>query len=314
MPAPEGETHVHLQLVQGNGDSSSARHSRHARRQGREGRQFEPRHQEVKIGIAGRGRPGRSALHCDLPGGSVRIDTTSQADSKQAGGVGDANPHELLEAEPKLRLIGARRQGRFTAPLLTQRPELGDEVVERDGVGVQEQRTPDDPDGRRRGFVGRLALSGAAFVRRLVESLCNGWLLEPTAGVGHTGGAGDGRQRTKADGVAEQPLSVYGLRHTKGAVEQIRPLGANAKSVPLDAGRQPGRAGAKGIAAEKSGEFVGGREGVRGVPLRRAGERSIRALRLAQGGESLRDRHGVHRPMPIDQIRAARGRGGEDRV
>ena len=312
MSAPEPPQDEHLTLIPG-GTSRRSGARAEMGRESRQRREFKPRGQQIEVGIAGRGRAGSGTLRSQLDRDGARVGATAEADREESGSVGQPLTHELLEAQPKLRLICARREVGHTAPLLAKRSELRDQVVERDWVGMEQQPAPDRPEGGR-GFGSRLRRAVGWYFRCLLEAVSDRALQQPRTRVGDARRSGGGRQRTEPDRVPEQPLGVGGGLQPERTVEQVGALGADAERRAFEARCRAGRAGPQRVAAEQRREFVGGRERVRGLAKRGIDERRGRFFGSGEGRETQRVRHGVNRPVPIDEIRAARGRRGEDRV
>ena len=312
MSAPPLPPDEHLTLLPGRVDRDSTRGSEPGR-EGRQRREFQPGRQQIEIRVAGGRRAGCGALRGQLGGDGVRVGTTSQANGKESGRIGKPLAHELLETKPQLRLVGARQQVGNTAPLLAQSGEISDQLFERGRVRVEEQLTPDRPE-RRRSLGRSLLRLIKARLTGLLEALSDGALLQPAARVRHAGGPRHRSEGTDTDRVPEQLLGVSTGPEAQGTVEEIGTLSADPERRALETRRGAGRAGAQRVTTEQRREFVGGRERVRSLALRGVGERGGRLLGGGEGREAQRSRHGVNRPVPIDEIRAARGRGGEDRV
>ena len=312
MSAPPLPPDERLTLIPGRLDRGSARRSEPGR-QGRQRREFQPGRQQIEIRVAGGRRAGSSAVRGELGGDGVGVGTTSQSYGKKSGRIGQPLAHELLETKPQLRLVGARQQVGYTSPLLAQRGEISDQVLETGRVGVEKQLSPDRPE--RRGGLGRSLLRLIkSRLTGLLEALSDVALLQPAARVRYAGGPRHRSECTDADRVPEQLLGISTGPQAQGPVEEIGTLSADAERRTLETRRGAGRAGAQRVATEQRREFVGGRERVRGLALRGVGERSGRFVGGGESREAQRRRHGVNRPVPIDEIRAARGRGGEDRV
>ena len=312
MSAPEPPQDDHLTLIPGGYDHRSARRSELGR-EGRQRRELQPGRKQIEVGIAGGRRSGSGTLRSEFGRDASRIGSATQAHGKESGRVTQSLTHELLEAQPQLRLVGARREVGHTAPLLAERSEARDEVLERGRVGVEQKLAPDGPE-RRGSITGRLLFWVSVRLRRLFESVSNPALLQPGAGVRHAGRSGDSGERAEPNRVPQQPLGVTTTLQAEGAVENVGALGTDAERRALEARRRAGRTGAQRIAAEQRREFVGGRERVRGLAQRGVGERGSRLLGGSEGRQPQLLRHGVNRPVPIDELRAARGRGGEDCV
>ena len=292
--------------------SRSARDSELRSQRGQRG-QLEPGRQQVEIGVtSGRGSR-RGALGRDLAGDRMRIRPTAQADGQQAGSIGEPLADELLEPKPKLRLVGAGRQIGHTVPLLAEAGKLGHEPLERRRVGVQEQLAPDQPDRRSR--AGQPFRTAArALLSRLIEALRHIGTPEPRTRPRDARWSGDGGERAEAHGIPKQALGI-GIRvQPDRTVEQAGTIGTDAERRALEARRRAWRARAERVATEERRKFVSGREEVRGFAQRSGSERHGRAFGSGESREALRNRDGVHRPVPIDEFRAARRRRGEDRV
>ena len=291
------------------GTASQSARSRQTRAEGRERRQFQPRREEVEIGISGGSRPRRSTVSRQLDGQLLRITPPAQAHGQQAGGIGQSLAHEQLKPKPQLRLVGAGREVGHTAPLLTERGQPIDEIVDGGGVRVEQQSAPDAPQ-HRAGLFQRVA----QLLRRLGEALVNLWLPKPGASVRHTRWSGNRRQSTQAHGVAQEALVLGGRLQPECAVKQVCTLGTNAQRRSLETWHGARRARPESIAPQERRELVGGRERVRSLAQRRRLERADGVLGGGERGDPLRSGHGVDRPMPIHEIRSAGGRSGEERM
>ncbi len=312
MSAPMPPQDEHLTLLPGGKDFRSAGR-RQLRGKIRERGELQPGGKQVKVGIAGRRGTGRGALRGDLERDALRVSPTAQPNREQSSRVRQTLSHELLESKPQLRLVVARREVSLSTSLLTQRSEISHEALEGRGVGMQQQLAPDNPEwGGRLGQLVTRTLR--AVTRGLIEALSNRRLRQPAPGVGHTGGTGHGSQRAEADRMPEQALSVGAHVQAERPMQQVGSLCADPKRRPLKVGSPVGSPRPEGVSTKQRREFVGGRERVRGLSKRRISEGDSRLLGGSEGRETLRGRHGVNRPMPIDEVRAARGRGGEDRV
>ena len=311
-PQDEQPHDEHLTLLSGGTTRRSGRRAELGR-ESRQRSEFKPGGEQIEVGIASRGRPGGGALCSQLDRDAPRVGPAAESDREESGRVSQSLPHELLEAQPKLRLIGARREVGHTAPLLAQRGELRDQAVERDRIGMEQQLSPDGPE-RRRSLGARLRGVVGWYLRRLLEALSDRALLQPRTRLGDAGRSGRGGQRAQPNGVAKEPLGVGTGLQPERAVEQVGPLGADAERRAFEARCRAGRAGAQRVTAEQRREFVGGRERVRGLAQRGVSERGSRLLGGSEGRQPQRRRHGVDRPVPINEIRATRGRGGEDCV
>jgi hypothetical protein len=311
MSAPPPPQDDHLTLLPTGATRDSARRSGELGPERRERREFQPSRQQIEVGIAGGRRPGSSALRSQLGRDGARVCPPAQSDSKQAGRVSEPLAHELLETKPQLRLVGARREIGHTAPLLTQRGEISDQLFQGLRVGMEEQLTPDRPERRRgscRGLLRRIRL----WLRGQLETLADRLLLQPGTRVRHDGRSSHRGEGTQSDRVTKQSLSVGNVLEAEGPVKQVGTLSANAQRGALEARRGTGRAGAERVATEQRREFVGGRERVRRIALRGIGERNQRFFGGGESAKAQRGRHGVNSPVPINEIRAARGRRGED--
>lgn len=277
--------------------------------QRRERCQLQPRREEVQIGVSGGRGACRSALRGELGGHAVRIGAPSQSNGEQTGRVGEPLAHEQLEPQAQLRLIGARREIGHTAPLLAERGEVAEHLLERGRFGVQEKVSPDHPEGMA-GPTRRLLL----VLRRLVEAFRDIGLLEPGSRLRHARRPGDRRQGAQSDGMAEQALCVGARLQPKRPVQDAGPLSADTQGGTFEAGRGTDGARPKRIAAQQCREFVGGRERVRRLAQRGAGQWGDRAFSSGEGRQTLRDRHRINCPVPIDEIAPARGRRWEDRM
>lgn len=308
QPPPQDD---HLTLMPTGAASASARRAGELGRERRECREFQPSRQQIEVGIPGGRRPGSGALRRQFGRDGSRVGSPSESNGKQARRVSEPLAHELLEAKPQLRLVGARPEIGHTAPLLAQRGEISDQLFEGLRAGMKEQLTPDGPE-RRRGVGRRLHRRLGGWLRGLLESIADRLLLQPSARMRHAGRSRYGGESTEPHGVTQQPLSVCTVLEAEGAVQQVGTFGADAQRGSLETRRSAGRAGAQRVATEQRREFVGGRERVRRLALSGIGERGRRFFGGREGSESERRRHGIDRPVPIDEIRTARGRGGED--
>lgn len=312
MSAPEPPQDEHLTLLSGGTTRRSGRRAELGR-ESRQRSEFKPGGQQIEVRITGRGRTGGGTLRRQLDRDAARVGPAAESDREESGRVSQSLTHELLEAQPKLRLVGARREIGHTAPLLAQPGKLRDKAVERDGIGMEEQLSPDGPE-RRRSLGARLRGAVGWYLRRLFEALSDRALLQPRTRLGDAGRSSRRRQRAQPDGMAQQALGVGTELQPERAVEQVGPLGSDAERSAFEARCRAGRAGAQRVTTKQRREFVGGRERVRGLAKRGVDERNDRLFGGSEGRETLRGRHGVNRPMPIDEIRSARGRRGEDRV
>ncbi len=312
MTASTPPSDEYLTLLPGGAGARSAGRPQLRTERG-EGGELKPGRQQVKVGVAGGRRSGSGALRGDVTGDRVRVGSSSQTDREQSGRVGESLANELLEPKAQLCLVGAGRERGDPAPLLAQCGQRTDETFESGCVGMQQELPPDRPQRRR----WRLQLVVAvlrAMCGGVLEALRRRGQLHPAPRVGDTRRAGDGRQRTQPRSVSEQPLRSADGVQPKGSVQNVRSLGANTERGTLKARRGAARIGAERIAPQQCREFVGGRERLRGLTEHGVSEGRRRLLSAAKGSDSQRDRHGVDRPVPIDEIRATRRRRREDRV
>lgn len=312
MSASEPPQDEYLTLVRGGAAARSARRGETGRERGQRS-ELKPGRKQVEVRVAGRGRASGGALRGKLDGDGVRVSATAESDGQQSSRVGQPLADEVLETKPQLRLVGARREVGHTAPLLTQRSKVRNQLLEGGSVRVEQELPPDRPERRRR-LRDRLAAFLIRCARSLRQAFGHGARLEPGASVRNAGGAGNSGERADAHRVPEEPFHVGSGLHPEGSMEQVGPLGANTQRLSLEARRRAGRAGAHRVTTEQGREFVGSRESVRGLSQRGVTERGGRAFSGGKGREAKRSRHGVNRPVPIDEVRSAHGRGGEDRV
>ena len=311
MSVPEPPQDEHLTLVRGRVERPSARRDELRLERG-ERREFQPRRQQIEVGITSGGGSGGSTLRGEFGGNRASIGPATQTNGQQSGRISEPLAHELLKTKTQLRLVGARCEIGHTAPLLAQRSQPADQLIEGVGVRVEQKLTPDRPE--RRSVRGALLGWVRAELGRLFEAIRNGALLQPAPRVRHGRRAGDSSKGAQPDCVTQDALGVSARLQSKSAVQNAGTFGTDAERRALEARRRARGAGAQRITTEQRREFVGGRERVSGLALRGIGERGGRFVGGGERREALRRRHGINRPMPIDEVRAARGRGGEDRV
>jgi len=278
-----------------------------------ERRELEPRGEEIEIGITSRRRPGRSALRRDLVRDRLRIAPTAQSDRQQASSIGEPFTHEQLEPKAQLRLVRARPEVGHAVSLLTQRRQVGDELLEPCRIGMQQEMAPDDPE--RRATATRRIIG---ITRELVLGFCQAIgivrLLQPGTGAGNGLGTGDRCERAEPSTMPKQPLGIGPELQSERAVQQAGAFGADAKRRALESRREIGGAGAQRVAPKQGGKLVRGGERVGGFADRGKMQRNLADISSGETRETLRRRHRIDRPVAIDEISAIRGRRGEDRV
>jgi hypothetical protein len=282
-----------------------------ARGEHRQRRELEPRREQVEVRITGRRGSGSGAVRGDFVRNGDWVAAPGESDGKQSRRVAEAVTDELPEAQPKLRLIRARRELSHTSPLLTHRGESRDELLKGGAVGVHQQPTPDRPEMH---SVVSLFWRHLRVLLRVVQSFGARGFRKPRAGLRHTDRSGHGSERTESGGVPHETLGLHIAVQTERPVQQIRALGTDAQRSALERRRGAGRPGTERVTTQERREFVGGRERVGGFSKLPIGERDRRLLRLQERRASASTRHGINGPVAIDEVRAARGRRGEDRV
>ncbi len=311
MPAPQPPQSAHLTLLHPAAAARSASLC-HVRRESRERREFEPRGEEVEIGVTGGRRTRSGALCADVSHDQRAVSTTAKSDREQASSITEPFANELLEPKSQLSLIRTRREVGYTAPLLTQRRQRASQIVESSGVWVQQKLAPDYPQWR--GRVAVIVSNIRGSLRRLIQSLCDVAPTEPGAGLRDTRRPSHGGQRTEAHGVSEHGLSFRARVHPQSTMQDARSLRANAERGAFDRSSGGLRTRAQRIAAKKRGELVRGSKRVDRVASRWVADGSHSGLCCSQRGQALNRRHNVNGPVSIDEVRAARWRSGEDRV
>jgi hypothetical protein len=277
----------------------------------RQRRELEPGREQVEVRITGRGGSGRGAVRGDFVRNGDRLAASGEADGEQSRRVAKPVTDELPEAKPKLRLIRAGRELSHTSPLLTHRGESRDELLKGVAVGVHQQSAPDRPEvhGVVTRFWRRLRV-----LLRLVQSFGMRGFRKPRAGLRHTDRSGHSSERAESGGVPHETLGLHIAVQTERPVQQIRALGTDTQRSALERRRGAGRPGTERVTTQERREFVGGRERVGGFSKLPISERDRRLLRLQERRASASRRHGINGPMSIDEVRAARGRRGEDCV
>lgn len=301
-----------LTLSTGGACSPSGR-QRQLRTERGERRELEPRGEEIEIGITGRRGSGRGALRCDSVRDFLRVVPTAQSDGQQARSIGEPFTHELLKPKAQFQLIRAGREVGRTTSLLTQGGEVGDALLETPRIGMQQEMAPDDPE-RRATPARRIIAIARAMLLGLCDAIRVARLLQPRTGVGNRFGSGDRSECAEAHGMPEQRLGVAPELQSKGAVEQAGALGTDAKRRSLESRRHSGGPGAQRVSTKQRGQLVRGGERVRGLADRGKAQRNLASFGSGERRETLHRRHGDNRPVPIDEVRSAGGRRGEDRV